>query len=51
LAKKMTGMGDSSAQRTLTALVRTRLKRMHYGAGLLYGFLAKTGLDIDNPHH
>jgi putative transposase len=35
----------------LTALVKTRLRRMQYRAGLLDGFLAKTGLDLSNPHH
>ena len=37
----------------LTALVRTRLKRMQYRPGLISGFLAKTRLDFElrNPHH
>jgi DDE superfamily endonuclease len=38
----------------LTALVRTRLKRMQYRPTLLEGFLASTGLDLtpfSNPHH
>ncbi len=35
----------------LTALVKTRLRRMQYGPGLLDGFLAKTGLDLSNLHH
>jgi hypothetical protein len=30
----------------LTALVKTRLKRMQYRPGLIEGFLAKTGLDL-----
>jgi putative transposase len=30
----------------LTALVKTRLRRMQYQPGLLEGFLAKTGLDL-----
>jgi len=30
----------------LTALVKTRLRRMRYRPGLLDGFLAKTGLDL-----
>ena len=30
----------------LTALVKTRLKRMQYRPGLLGGFLASTGLDL-----
>ena len=30
----------------LTALVKTRLRRMQYRPGLLGGFLAKTGLDL-----
>ena len=30
----------------LTALVKTRLRRMQYRAGLLAGFLASTGLDF-----
>jgi putative transposase len=37
----------------LTALVKTRLKRMQYRPGLLNGFLASTGLDLTpfcNPH-
>ena len=35
----------------LTALVKTRLRRMQYRPGLLDGFLARTGLDLSNPHH
>jgi transposase len=38
----------------LTALVKTRLKRMQYRTGLLDGFLASTGLDLtpfSNLHH
>ncbi len=38
----------------LTALVKTRLKRMQYRPGLIDGFLASTGLDLtpfSNPHH
>jgi putative transposase len=38
----------------LTALVKTRLKRMQYRPDLLEGFLAGTGLDLTsfcNPHH
>jgi putative transposase len=38
----------------LTALVKTRLKRMQYQPVLLEGFLASTGLDLTpfcNPHH
>jgi len=38
----------------LTALVKTRLKRMQYRPGLLDGFLAGTGLDLTpfgNPHN
>jgi transposase len=37
----------------LTALVKTRLKRMQYRPGLLEGFLAKTDLDLTlcNSHH
>jgi hypothetical protein len=38
----------------LTALVKTRLRRMQYRPGLLEGFLAGTGLDLTpfcNPHH
>ena len=30
----------------LTALVKSRLRRMQYRPGLLEGFLAKTGLDF-----
>jgi putative transposase len=33
----------------LTALVRTRLKRMQYRPGLISGFLAKTRLDFKPP--
>jgi hypothetical protein len=38
----------------LTALVKTRLKRMQYRPGLIGGFLAGTGLDLMpfcNPRH
>ena len=35
----------------LTALVKTRLRRMQYRAGLLDGFLAKTGLDLRNARY
>jgi putative transposase len=38
----------------LTALVKTRLRRMQYRHGLLDGFLASTGLDLtpfSNTHH
>ena len=38
----------------LTALVKTRLRRMQYRPGLPDGFLASTGLDLTpfcNPHH
>jgi hypothetical protein len=35
----------------LTALVKTRLRRMRYRPGLLDGFLTKTRLDLSNPHH
>ena len=38
----------------LTALVKTRLRRMQYRPGLLDGFLASTHLDLTpfgNPHH
>ena len=38
----------------LTALVKTRLRRMQYRPGLLEGFHAGTGLDLTpfcNPHH
>jgi len=38
----------------LTALVKTRLKRMQYRPALLGGFLASTGLDLTpfcSPHH
>jgi putative transposase len=34
----------------LTALVKTRLRRMQYRPGLLDGFLARTGLDLSNFH-
>jgi putative transposase len=37
----------------LTALIKTRLKRMQYRPGLIDGFLASTGLDLTplcNPH-
>ncbi len=35
----------------LTVLVKTRLRRMQYRPGHLDGFLAKTRLDLSNPHH
>ena len=38
----------------LTALIRTRLRRMQYRPGLLDGYLAGTGPDLTplrNPHH
>jgi transposase len=35
----------------LTALAKTRLRRMQYRPGLLNGFLAKTGLDLSNFHN
>ena len=35
----------------LTALVKTRLRRMQYRPGFLDDFLAKTGLDPSNLHH
>jgi transposase len=38
----------------LTALVKTRFKRIQYRPALLEGFLASTGLDLTpfcNPHH
>lgn len=38
----------------LTALVRTRLRRMQYQPGLLGGYLVGTGLDLTpfrNPRH
>jgi hypothetical protein len=35
----------------LTALVKTRLRRMQYRPGLLDGFLAKTGLNLSNSHN
>jgi putative transposase len=35
----------------LTALVKTRLRRMQYRPSLLDGFLAKTGLDLSNSHN
>jgi hypothetical protein len=33
----------------LTALARTRLRRMQHRPGLIDGFLAKTGLDLTHP--
>ncbi|MBT2510137.1 hypothetical protein J7I98_30625 [Streptomyces sp. ISL-98] len=33
----------------LTALVKTRLKRMQYRPGLIDGLIAKTGLDLQPP--
>ena len=33
----------------LTALVKSRLRRMQYRAGLLDGFLAKTKLGLSSP--
>ena len=35
----------------LTALIKTRLRRMQYRPGLLDGFLAKTGLELSNFHN
>ena len=35
----------------LTALIKTRLRRMQYRPVLLDGFLAKTGLDLSNFHN
>ena len=35
----------------LTALVKTRLRRMQYRPGLLDGFLAKTRLDLSSSHN
>ena len=35
----------------LTALIKTRLRRMQYRPGLLDGFLAKTQLDLGNFHN
>jgi putative transposase len=35
----------------LTALVKSRLRRMQYRPGLLEGFLAKTRLDLSNSHN
>jgi hypothetical protein len=35
----------------LTALVKTRLRRMQYRPGLLNGFLAKAQLDLSNSHN
>src|SRR4029077_19329867 len=35
----------------LTALVKTRLRRMQYRPSLLEGFLAKSGLDLGNFHN
>jgi DDE superfamily endonuclease len=35
----------------LTTPVKTRLRRMQSRPGLLDGFLAKTGLDLSNPHN
>ena len=38
----------------LTALIKTRLRRMQYRPALLESFLASTGLDLTpfcNPHH
>jgi putative transposase len=35
----------------LTALVKTRLRRMQYRPGLLEGFLARPGLDLSNFHN
>jgi putative transposase len=33
----------------LTALVKTRFKRMQYRPSLIDGFIAKTGLDLKSP--
>ncbi len=38
-----------SPELRLTALARTRLRRMQYQPGLLNGFLSGTGLDLTLP--
>ena len=41
------GAGAGSCRRNeLTALIKTRLRRMQYQPGLLEGFLAKSRLDL-----
>ncbi|MET7856068.1 hypothetical protein ABZS81_02305 [Streptomyces sp. NPDC005318] len=53
----MSAMDVSGTQRSslsvsldeLTALVKTRLKRMQYRPGLINRLLAKTGLDLQPP--
>ena len=35
----------------LTVLAKIRLRRMQHRPGLLDSFLAKTRLDLGNPHH
>ena len=52
LKRSLTNLAKRNIVR-LTALVKTRLKRMQYRPGLLEGFLASTRLDLTpfgNPH-
>jgi hypothetical protein len=39
-------LSGGTHQSQLTALIKTRLRRMQYRPGLLGGFLASTGLDL-----
>jgi len=47
-ANMKSGLGNLAKRNLsqLTALARTRLKRMQYRPGLINGYLAKTGLDL-----
>ena len=44
-ARRVTGLAKRNLAQ-LTALIKTRLRRMQYRPGLLGGFLASTGLDL-----
>jgi len=53
LKRSLAGLAKRNLHQ-LTALVKTRLRRMQYRPALLDGFLASTGLDLtpfSNPHH
>ena len=41
--------GGHNTRVSLSALIKTRLRRMQYRPDLLDGFLAKTGLDLVTP--
>jgi putative transposase len=53
LKRSLAKLAKRNLAQQLTALVKTRLKRMHYRPGILDGFLTSTLLDlitICNPH-